>query len=654
MNPGSNLWLVMLVALAACAGPDENKTGDAVTDKITVFEPEDLTPVPIDILVVVDVSPSMCTEHLALNHALTRMLNQLTDNTELSVRVAAITHRVADGGKFVEGASSEIPVSCVQTEVAQCVENADCEEALGGGWTCAGYGEMDPFNFNGSFNSYCGFRCKVDSQCCTQFCSPGCVENETCPAFGCGEEGTECGFVCVNSQDFQHSGCSVPPQVDDCPADIPAVLGNSDLDLLKCLLAPEVEQGFSANIEQIFKTIWLALDPAGPNGAQSQAFLRPEAYLVILVISDEDDCSIHEDFAAPNAGCSGAEEQCENAGGQCIDYQETKLCAGTIKKDYYNSCSLLGEYRGAAHHDLAYDKTQDSCSTDAECQEYWYCKESNGVHKCRPRFYSFPNPASFQSPAGAPLFSLLGVAETYQRLISLKAQAGKVFYVAITGDALATADDAAAMISQACLGQTDDPDEQALAEKLDKCVESLEMVKDDSCLCNEDPGQAQCQLFLDVKRECAWQCYLASKGHARNATLAKSSYMCTGMMGRADLGLRHIRLAKLFGDNGLAGTICTPGDFTPTMNDLRAMVEPRLTRFCLPRAPDPGEILTVVRLTHDIQGVVSGQVPLAQGPPGDGHWVLIDPAPECPDSGLAIQLNELLDSNESVRGEYGQ
>jgi hypothetical protein len=52
------------------------------------------------------------------------------------------------------------------------------------------------------------------------------------------------------------------------------------------------EQRIEANLEQGINAALYALDKTGPNKEQAKAFLRDDAYLVIVFISDEDDCSV--------------------------------------------------------------------------------------------------------------------------------------------------------------------------------------------------------------------------------------------------------------------------------------------------------------------------------------------------------------------------
>lgn len=86
-------------------------------------------------------------------------------------------------------------------------------------------------------------------------------------------------------------------------------LARPHLNDLRCLVSVGVNQESCYKYEQGLGAAWAALDPIGPNALQSAGFLRPEAHLAILIVSDEDDCSV-----APGA---------------------------TVSEDDYETCSFL-------------------------------------------------------------------------------------------------------------------------------------------------------------------------------------------------------------------------------------------------------------------------------------------------------------------------
>lgn len=61
--------------------------------------------------------------------------------------------------------------------------------------------------------------------------------------------------------------------------------------LFICQATIGAQQSLCGMQEQGLLAAWMALDPKGENAEQAQAFLREDAYLLIVIVSDEDDCS---------------------------------------------------------------------------------------------------------------------------------------------------------------------------------------------------------------------------------------------------------------------------------------------------------------------------------------------------------------------------
>ena len=72
--------------------------------------------------------------------------------------------------------------------------------------------------------------------------------------------------------------------------------------LFACMATVGTGQAPCGNQEQGLLAAWMSLDPNGENAAQAKAFLRPDAYLLIVVISDEDDCSTTSTISAEKYG----------------------------------------------------------------------------------------------------------------------------------------------------------------------------------------------------------------------------------------------------------------------------------------------------------------------------------------------------------------
>jgi len=408
--------------------------------------------VKVDMVWVIDNSTSMCQEQVALQEIVSDYVSMVQQNiASFDLRVAAINTNVLQTGEFLNSPAHDFPPACVEERPWPCLANADCEMGLGQGWTCDFDDDPEQMqNPNGSANSACMFGCHSDQDCCKEFCAKEtCGDDLPCFEETCSPSAGTCAYQCRSPGEY-YSGCQMPPDTADCPEAVPKFIsvnlaqGQNEVDLFKCIATVYVAQSYAANKEEGLKMVWWALDPAGPNADQSASFLRPEAFLMVVFLSDEDDCSVDEAFAAPNAQCS-TDKDCtkEIPLTHCktdvrlsqVQGNAIKTCTGQIKKDYYNVCSLLGEYKGPEHHACAYDEACSDCAVDDDCEYGWYCKDVGYATKCRPKLVAFSTIASYQQPPGSPIFSLAPVSDFYSRLISLKEDPSQVLVAAIVGDA---------------------------------------------------------------------------------------------------------------------------------------------------------------------------------------------------------------------------
>lgn len=201
-----------------------------------------------------------------------------------------------------------------------------------GKWTCvAPTSASDITNLNCSVNSYCEARCtdiKNHSDCRALF-------EKDVPA---DKQRIRC-VVPGGGTNVASAGCLYPPESEGCPPpdQLPAVLKADQLDLFRCNATVGARQSFEAGFEGGFRSAWVALDPKGPNcdydacvahlrsccanndswckdekndakcakdkaefceelkdekNCQAKSLLRDDAYLVIVFVSDDDDCSM--------------------------------------------------------------------------------------------------------------------------------------------------------------------------------------------------------------------------------------------------------------------------------------------------------------------------------------------------------------------------
>jgi len=270
----------------------------------------DADPIKIDFLWVIDNSSSMCQEQVGLTSNFTTFVDQIRNAFDIDPRVAVTTVDAqcevndttifSSKGKFNQKAAKAFPPPCQASARVECLSDTECEgldcELFGscggtqGEWTCRTASETCVKNPNGSINTTCRRRCTTDLECQNLFGDPL--------------------YLCQKpSQNQGDWGCIRPPDSVNCPDELPPFLTGDNLDLFPCIATVGVNQEKCLKFEQQLRSGMLALDPTGPNAEQTTSFLRPEAYLVVVFVSDEEDCSI-----ADNA---------------------------LVGEDYYETCGLL-------------------------------------------------------------------------------------------------------------------------------------------------------------------------------------------------------------------------------------------------------------------------------------------------------------------------
>lgn len=615
--------------------------------------------IKLDFLWIIDNSSSMSQEQAALAASFDEFRLQLVSYLNIDIRLAVTTtDAMFNRGKFVADPATTFPPAGYESRVWPCLKDKDCVDRFGTNWQCRGSGNAaDLYNLNESVNTTCTFRCQNDGQCCNQFCfDDECGGDKTCIQDTCASALDECVFEC-RQPGMDSSGCLRPPDTKDCPAGLPKVLSMDTIEYFKCLATVKTEQAYGANMEQGLKAAWLALDPSGINAEQSRSFLRPDAYLVVVFVSDEDDCSIHEEYCAPNAPCT-KDSDCGESATCKTDYRasqlagaEKKFCCGTIKKDYYNNCALLGDYRGRVHHECSYDLLCSDCEVDDDCEPGWGCTNVIGAtKKCRPLIYSLGNIASYQQPPGSPVHSLKSVAEYYAALRSLKPDPAKVLVAAITGDGLVKPADKDSLISAACLAN----------DKMEYC-QTYKLAKAEAAQsCLDDPSLPECRSFHRAKLDCIRQCYVASKANKDKPQIARASHICSSEYGTGDYGARYVQLAHMFGPNGIMSNVCSDEGISPALKTLAETIIRRVTKFCVPRPVKEGMIVVVKRITTAADGSRKEEI-LRLGELPDGDYMVETPVKECcfPDAKgrctgtlTAVTFNEILDPSATIEISY--
>lgn len=255
-------------------------------------------PVPIDFLWVIDNSTSMCQEQFSLTKSFNQFTDALGQFFEIDPRIAVTTVdancnpdgvNVFSKGLFNTKPNRVFPPACFEERRFFCRTDADCAnldcelygkcDGEGAEWVCKTTPqEICTENPNGSINSRCQRTCD-DNQDCRDF-----YDDAT--------------FECRQPAG-QPTGCLRPPDTTDCPDVLPSVLTKDNIDLFRCTASVGVTQLNCLQYEQQLLSGLLAIDPTGRNAEQAKNFLREDAYLVIIFVTDEEDCSVVEGYVNP-------------------------------------------------------------------------------------------------------------------------------------------------------------------------------------------------------------------------------------------------------------------------------------------------------------------------------------------------------------------
>ncbi|MSQ83940.1 MAG: hypothetical protein EXR77_13835 [Myxococcales bacterium] len=580
--------------------------------------------VKIDFLWVIDHSSSMCQEQRALANGFQTFIQSLqdygkikpTDPSFIDAQMAVVTvQQVPDAknikkiGEFVHSPATSLPPSCIEKVKQPCMGNLDCaspkcfnysvfdtnscmcpqngEKCLtpgklaNGDWFCKFSADSTIFNNNDncSVNTSCQLKCTTNSDCYAMF-------EPTVPD---GKHKVYCNNV------VQPAGCMFPPETDGCPAPekLPGVLKQAVaadvvmpdgtkkkgtmLDWFRCNATVGANQEPEALFEGGLRSAWLALDPHGPNcprdkngkpvgTCQYTDLVRPDAYLVIVMVSDDDDCSMTFELDS-------------NIGDITSEQQKT-LVKALFSNELQRSCQSYND-RVAGNRDLLvgyceYAKYKDPVGKKRKCPadcEAIADKAGPDYTTCSAQAEANIAQLVKDNPQGMLQNWRFGaVSDFVNRYRSLKSDPARVIFATITGDALT-----------------------ANAAKPN---------------CSKDKDRAS---------------YYRSV--LRNTAGVQSVYICSGERGESGYGSRYIRVAEAFGDNGLVANICEGTDFSVALNNVANLILSRVVKVCLPHPPgyDDKTKFPLIKVTRQRatskkeMKYVTG--PNEQGADGDAYYV---------------------------------
>ncbi len=423
--------------------------------------------VQVDFLWMIDHSSSMVQSQRQLSLAFAAFQKQLAlpGAVAIDAQMAVVTvQQLPDAaeikkiGQFVHKPATDYPPATIERVKQPCMKDADCTQPpsfkfynydanssmctadgqvtpgplSAGAYYCKANTDNPQFNNNDncSVNASCQFRCDTDADCWAMY-------EKAVPE---GQHRIKCNKATTVS------GCMFPPDTQDCPASdqLPGVLKQSvaindstgkpigtQLDWFRCNANIGAMQTKEAKFEGGLRSLWQALDPMGNNcphdkdgkkigTCQYDELVRPGALLVLIAVSDDDDCSYALDAepVAPSSFPSELQTYCQEYGdaeagnfdlarGYCEYLKFKDKQAGTPPRICPGDCDTVAPADHA------------TCQTEADANIAKIIADNTGGFMKNPLFATVP--------------------QFVDRFRSLKTDPSRVLFATITGDTLASA-----------------------------------------------------------------------------------------------------------------------------------------------------------------------------------------------------------------------
>lgn len=301
------------------------------------------------------------------------------------------------------------------------------DEAADNMWRCKSPASKSLVtNDNGSVNSYCWRHCKEDAECKKLLNDDSAI----CYSPG-GPSGAD------------QAGCMFPPATKDCGnKELAPVLSNDKLEQFHCIATVGASSTQQSGFEGGLRSAWMAIDPAGPNcvggpkvtdstgkvvldaegksspnpNCQYAQLVRDDAYLVIVFVSDDDDCSVDLSLSLANE-----------------TDDEKKALKQLLTLDDQNMCQRLGDAVGGNRRlnegNCMYVKSKQTNPANYKCPVD--CKADDAA--CLAEAEKNVQANRSVDKRFAP------VSDFVNRFKSLKSDPAHVIVAAISGDSAAQA-----------------------------------------------------------------------------------------------------------------------------------------------------------------------------------------------------------------------
>jgi hypothetical protein len=707
--------------------------------------------IKIDFLWVMDDSSSMCQEQNSLADDYEVFIDELEDFSNIDYRVAVTTTDVrTDGfkGAFRNEPAGPYGPACQVRVVHECTADVHCnylKEDFGPNWECT-WSDSNlslTINDNGSSNSMCEKNCSADDECLifgdTFECmtqtsgAEGCIEHpqvHECPAvlpkvldasnfrdFYCNatvgaagtkqknlEGGLKAGWkalkhhedICRTSTPNVcdlYAGIEIANKQKWLPEELGRVndaIGSTGDDQYREEL--KAYKGYLESCEAKIKDCVSFINPAEPN------FLREDAYLVVIFVSDEDDCSDRDETPMPYndtrlcayetdyllpikelanyyrglkrdpakvivVGIVGdalieGSDSCIISD-DCVHVRSTKECDCYENDVDKTSCPEL--LQGEQHQTMCRAPCKDTF--DPEARKTQWCLADPPTDWCRPRDGDIP----VQGPDTSNCYLLEDILAAYDKQIprveTLAQTDPELLDLSQTqcANLLHVFKDERAVVQSAR-----DACQPKLAEELGYrvgCLDACLGKKEYSplrkcsnlpdakpyCKCYDaaEAGSDECKAALTdefaYRMRCKRECFKGAK-IVSSVQAVTAPYICSSANGTSDFGSRYVDFISRFGRNGILANICAAGGIGRSLSEIATSILPIIFRVCIPKTPADDANLIVVRTGTD--GV---KTTLTQGDEADYEVV---PDSQCIDTKKALIFHPVPAPSDRVEIYY--
>ncbi len=634
------LVLVAATALGSCNDYPVHSLLDTFEVRVTQ-KLSNKDAIKLDFLWVIDHSPSMCQEQRALAQGFETFVSALQNLGQIDVQMAVVTVQqtpdpgssgtVQKVGAFMHKAATKFPPNCIERVNTPCQDATHCKgNSKGEGWTnfqfqtvtdsslcpstpdntsdyttasdqtgldksanwrCDDVSAANYIaNLNCSVNTYCTSKCATDDECKKLY----------------SDDSIECHVPGGTTKEL--AGCMYPPPTKGCPSnkDLPDIITQDNLELFRCISTVGASQTQESGFEGGFRSAWTALDRNGENcpkdkdgkptdECQYKRLVREDAYLIIVFISDDDDCSVRLELD-PKDQTKEKWVMCQRLGDAFGGNRELNegYCEFKRTKDlnvYCPSDCMAGSTRVGN----APSGKEKACTKDNQCGDTERCCKK-GETDCGANFFCHPLKCANGCKEGSAEREACHIKADeamakWARVDSAFAPVGEFVNRFKT-----LKDDPARVIVAAIVGDATKPDAKTGDETL-----------------TADQGQRDRVNY-----------YHAS---FKNIAPGQIPTICKGARGEAGYGSRYVQFAEAFGENGMVENICKGESFAPALENVARTILKRVVKVCLPQPPQGG--LDHIRVRRTRAGVTTELIFCDDPNDANDHCYYVKPSPDC-------------------------